>query len=65
MTVPYSPLKAINMAGMPSATSMPAIFQPSQALMQTQAIPQAQVSISNKIGAFLKYRKRYTNFKDK
>ena len=45
MTVPYSPLKAVNVAGLPGAPTMPAIFQPSQALMQTQAVPQAQVSI--------------------
>jgi len=42
MTVPYSPLKAVNVAGLPGAPTMPAIFQPSQALMQTQAVPQAQ-----------------------
>jgi len=42
MTVPYSPLKALNLAALPGAPTMPAIFQPAPALMQTQAIPQPQ-----------------------
>jgi len=42
MTVPYSPLKSVSMGGLPGAATMPAIFQPSQAVMQTPAVSPAQ-----------------------
>ena len=44
VTVPYTPLKAVTVAGLSSVGNLPTIFPTSQALLPNQTISQGQVT---------------------
>ena len=49
VTVPYTPLKAVTVAGLSNVGNLPTIFPTSQAILPNQTISQAQVGFDREI----------------